>query len=207
MNSGKFDTAGEPGGSRRPWPPWARVAVTMTLLVHATAVWTGAWSGDPSSTLEHEAADLFHPYFGMVDQGYTYRYFAPEPPPTPIVKAVVNYPGGRTETVRLPNRTTRPRMLYQRELALANHLVADVEAGRQTGDPGKSLWARSFARHLGKTHPGATSVTLLVEIHLIPDPNLVRRELAETGKTPDLDDPDRFYTVPERIGEFPCDDS
>lgn len=206
---GKINTVGKTSGSRRPLPPWVKVVITLTLLTHALAVWVGAWAAGPSSDLERGAAGLFRTYYGLVDQGYSYRYFAPDPPPTtPVVRAVVNYRDGRTEIVRLPDRMTRPRMLYQRELALANHLASEVEAVRgETGDPGKSLWAQSYARHLGKTHPGARSVTLSIEQHTIPDPALVRREIAETGRAPDLDDPDRFYTVPERIGEFPCDAS
>ncbi len=205
MNFGKSDTVGKAGGSRGVWPLWAKVGVTLVLLFHAAAIWTGLWAGEPSSPLQQGMARAFRPYFGLIDQGYTYRYYAPEPPPTPVVTAVVRYPGGRTEDVRLPDRATRPRMLYQRELALANHLLADVEDARHAGaDPGRSRWAQSYARHLGRTHPGAESVTLFVQMHLIPDPGRVLEQIEAKGKAPDLDDPDQFYTVPERIGEFPC---
>ena len=50
-------------------------------------------------------------------------------------------------------------------------------------------------------------MTLSVQMHEIPDPHRVAEALEQTGKAPDLDDPDQFYTVPERIGEFPCDAS
>jgi hypothetical protein len=96
-------------------------------------------------------------------------------------------------------------MLKQRELALANHLSEDVRAaGQLTGDPSQSRWAQSFARHLGRTHPGARSVTLSIQEHRSPDPARVLDELRRTHKTLDID-AEEFYTVPERIGEFPCD--
>jgi hypothetical protein len=206
MNPGKFDTLGRSYRSPGHWPTWARVTVTLAVLIHAWAIWIGAWSSPPSSPLERSLADGFHGYYGLVDQGYAYRYYV-DPPPTPVVTATVRYADGRSEEVRLPNRATRPRMLYQRELALANSLFLEVDESRQhRGDPGHGPWAQSYARHLGKTHPGAKTVTLSVQLHLIPEPARVAEELRVTGKAPDLD-AEEFYTVPERIGEYPCDAS
>ncbi len=207
MNLGKFDTVGGPRGPGGSWPRWARVTVTLAVLVHAWALWVGGWAGPPSSSLQRELADGFRGYYDLIDQGYSYRYYAPEPPPTPVVTATIRYPDGRTEEVRLPDRATRPRMLYQRELALANSLFGEVGQARQHGgEPGQGPWAQSYARHLGKAHPGAGSVSLMLQFHLIPDPARVDRQIRETGRAPDLDAPE-FYTVPERIGEYPCDAS
>jgi hypothetical protein len=207
MNLGKFDTVGKPCGLYGSWPLWARVTVTLVVLVHAWALWVGGWAGPPSSPLQHELADGFQGYYDLIDQGYSYRYYAPEPPPTPVVTATIRYADGRAEEVRLPDRATRPRMLYQRELALANSLFTEVDEARQhNGEPGEGPWAQSYARHLGKIRPGARSVTLMLQLHLIPDPARVAQQWRETGKAPDLDAPE-FYTVPERIGEYPCDAS
>jgi hypothetical protein len=205
MSFGKSGTVGKAGEVRVTWPRAAKVAVTLALLFHVTAIWAGLWgAGSPASPLQRRLAGGFRWYYGLIDQGYTYRYYA-NPGPTPVVTAVIHYPDGRIEEVRLPDRKTRPRMLYQRELALANHLWSDVEEARhEAGDPSASAWAQSYARHLGKTHPGARSVTLSVQMHEIPDPRRVAEALEQTGKALDLDDPDQFYTVPERIGEFPC---
>ena len=73
-------------------------------------------------------------------------------------------------------------------------------------ETGQGPLAQSYARHLGKAHPGAWSVTLSVQEHLIPDPARVDQQLRASRRTPDLDAPE-FYTVPERIGEYPCDTS
>ena len=187
------------------WPPWARRLASAALLLHFAAVLTGALAAPPSSPLERSAAERFAWYHRIFDQGYGYRYYAPEPGPTPVVTATIRYDDGRPEeTVRLPERGVKPRLRYQRQLALANHLVSDFETARRIGGGGvESVYARSYARHLARTHPGSASVTLYSRLHLIPDPRLVQESIRE-GRPVDLD-AEEFYTAPERIGEFPCD--
>lgn len=157
--------------------------------------------------LEREVAGFFATYHQVIDQGYSYRYYAPEPGPTPIAIAQVRFSDGRPEvSVRLPERGTLPRLRYQRQLALANHLATDFATARErTGDGSRSHWARSYARHLAKAYPGCAEVTLYLQSHLIPDPERIRASLAENGASPvDLDSED-FYTARERIGVYPCD--
>jgi hypothetical protein len=201
----KGDVDATPGGS--PWPAWARRLVSAVLLFHVLAILLGALAAPPSSVLERDVVRLFAPYHQLIDQGYAYRYYAPEPGPTPIATATIRYADGRAdEVVRLPDRGARPRLRYQRQLALANHLIADFEAAREvTGDGSRSPWARSYARHLARARPGSTSVILYAQSHLIPDPERVREALSAPGR-PRVDlDAEEFYTTPERIGEFPCD--
>jgi hypothetical protein len=185
------------------WSWGARVAVSAAIAVHAVAALAAALAGAPSSPLERAVADRFAAYYQVLDQGYAYRYYAPEPGPTPVVTATVRFDDGRPErTVRLPERGVWPRLRYQRQLALAYHLVADFEEVRRNGvDGASSLYARSYAR----TQPGCSTVTLYKRIHLIPNPEEVRAALAE-GNRVDID-AEEHYTAPERIGEFPCDGS
>jgi hypothetical protein len=175
------------------------------LLFHLVALLAAALGEPPASGLERSVRDLFGAYYQVIDQGYAYRYYAPEPGPTPVVTAVIRYADGSPEeTVRLPARGTLPRLRYQRQLALANHLTEDFDAARrETGDGSNSAWARSYARHLARSRPGAAAVTLSTRMHLIPDPAAVRASL-EARRPVDLD-AEEFYTAPERIGEFPCD--
>lgn len=204
---GKFGTpeAGSDGSPSGAWPPWVRRTVTAVLMFHIVAVLAGALAAAPSSPLERAAANLFGTYYQVIDQGYAYRYYAPEPGPTPVVTATIRYDDGRPEaSVRLPQRGLWPRLRYQRQLALANHLTADFEqARRTTGDGGRSVYARSYARHLARSRPGCATVTLFTQSHLIPDPVRVAEDL-EAGRSVDIDG-EEFFTVPERIGEFPCD--
>jgi hypothetical protein len=171
------------------------------------AILVGAMSAHPSSALEQALAEKFAPYFQAIDQGYAYRYYAPEPPPTPVVTATIRHADGRPdETIRLPRKETFPWLLRQRQLALANHLYTDFqEAKFDGGDGSRSRWARSYARHLAKTHPGASEVVLHAQLHLIPEVQRVREALASPfSRGVDLD-AEEFYTTPERIGDYPCD--
>jgi hypothetical protein len=209
--TGKFNadnpTRANQATSEGTWPVAARVAVSAALLFHLAALLVGALAAPPSSALERGLHPLFARYFQVIDQGYAYRYYAPEPGPTPIATATIRYADGRPDqTVRLPDRSVRPRLRYQRQLALANHLAVDFQAARAgTGDGSRSRWAQSYARHLALTHPGASSITLYSQEHLIPDPERVRQALAAPG-WPRVDlDAEEFYTTPERIGEYPCD--
>lgn len=197
----------DPGCHDVGWPVGARRAVSALIAGHALAVLAGALAGSPSSPLEAWVADRFAAYYQAADLGYGYRYYAPEPPPTPIVTATVRYADGRPErTVRLPERGVWPRLRYQRQLALANSLVAQFEEARQaTGDGSGVPYAVSYARHIARAHPGCASVSLYTQLHLIPHPEGVRQALA-AGKPVDLD-AEEFYTAPQRIGEFPCDGS
>jgi hypothetical protein len=207
--TGNFDAEYPDSPVERSWPAWGRRLVSLALLAHIAAILAGAWAAAPSSPLERGVASIFAPYHQAIDQGYAYRYYAPEPGPTPVVTAQVHFENGRPDaTVRLPERGTWPRLRYQRQLALANHLFEDFEAARaQTGEGRLSRWARSYARHLGRTYPGSTSVTLFVQMHLIPDPERLRAAPAgPAAARVDLDD-EEFYSTPERIGEYPCDAS
>jgi hypothetical protein len=175
------------------------------LAFHILAVLAGAMAGYPSSLLEQAIAARFAFYFDLFDQGYAYRYYAPEPPPTPVVIARLEFADGRPEEiVRIPDRGLRPRLLYQRHLALANTLAADFRAARAAGQ--ESRWAPSYARHLCRER-GCQRVVLTLRYHQIPDVARVREILGEPGAGAVDLDADEFYTAPERIGEYSCDAS
>ena len=195
------------------WPRWARRLATAALLFHAVAIVAGVMQPQPSSDLEAAVDAQFAWYQGLTRQGQSYRFYSPEPPPTPVVTASLAFRDGRPdEVVRIPDRATRPRLLYQRQLALAHYLTADADDARRNSpdhDPGRSRWARAYATHLGLTHPGCNSVTLRGQVHLIPPLDRVADELRHPrpGQAALDLDADEFYSTPERIGVFPCDAS
>ena len=203
----KFDSNPPQSPSLPGWPSWKRRLISALLVLHLIALLVGAAAAAPSSALERVLSSAFGRYYDLVDQGYAYRYYAPEPPPTPVVTATVRFADGRPEViVRLPRRGLRPRLRYQRQLALAFHLVADFdEARRGTGDGRRSRWARSYARHLARAWPGSSTVTLSALMHLIPDPRRVLEPASAAGAARVDLDAEEFYTAPERIGEFSCD--
>jgi DNA primase len=206
---GKSETVGKIIGSGNPWPLWARWVVTVVLLFHVGAVLAGALGASPSSRLEHLAAEFFEAYHQALDQGDAYRYYSSAFPPTPVVTATLSFADGRPEqVVRLPERGLRPRLLYQRQLALAHGLMVDFEAAkRDSGDGSNSRWAHSFATHLGRVHPGCSSVALELKMHLVPRMERVQHLLDRPDAEPVDLDSDEFYSDPQLIGVFPCDAS
>jgi len=180
--------------------------VSFVILFHGLAVLAGALGVPPSSMLERSVADVFMPYYGLLDLGYAYRFYA-EPPPTPVVTATVRFTGRPDETVRLPGRKVAgPRMRHQRQLALANALFMDVqEAKERTGDASRSLLARAYARHLCASRPGCERVILHLQQHLIPDPDEVRETLRASSAAPFDLFAKSLFTTPEWVGEYSCD--
>jgi len=204
----KWETMGKPDRSGKLWPSWARWLVSLLILFHISAVIAGAFAAQPSSKLERDAAELFEGYHQAIDQGDAYRYYSSAFPPTPVVTAKLTFADGQTREVRLPERGLRPRLLYQRQLALAHGLMEDYEAAqRDAGDGSRSRWAHSFATYLCQSNPGCKSVSLEVQMHLVPPLERIEHLLHRRDAEPvDLDSAE-FYTDPRHIGVFPCDGS
>ncbi|MBX6315735.1 MAG: hypothetical protein IRY99_22885, partial [Isosphaeraceae bacterium] len=170
----------------------------------------GALAASPASPLEMSLARWFRPYYGLADMGYAYRFYSPEPPPTPVLTATLTFADGSERKVRLPDRSLRPRLLYQRQMALANTLYVEVDAARREppmpGHP-HDRWARAFARHLCRLYEGegCKAVTLHAQMHLVPELERVREALSRPGASGVDLDAEEFYTVPEWIGDYSCD--
>ena len=207
-NTGKVDAV-SPNPPDARWPVWGRLVVSGLLLVHLAAILAGALAAPPASMLEREVAEVFAPYHQLIDQGYGYRYYAPEPGPTPVVTATIRFKDGRPEeTLRIPERGVVPRLRYQRQLALANHLATDFSNAKKfAGDGMRRHYAGSYARHIAQSRPGCLSVTLFVQVHFFPSAEEVAELLSKRNAPPPDLDAEEFFTAPERIGEFPCDGS
>src|SRR5579883_2258856 len=74
----KSDTV-SPDSPTSPWPSWACQLASLALLLHIVAILAAALASPPSSPLEMRLAGIFAPYYNLIDQGYAYRYYAPEP--------------------------------------------------------------------------------------------------------------------------------
>ncbi|RUL86277.1 hypothetical protein [Tautonia sociabilis] len=196
----------ESGEGGAGWPGWAKLGVSALLVLHGTAVVAAVLAASPSSGLQRAVADQFRWYYQLLDQGYTYRFYTAGAPPTPILFAELEFEDGRSEEIRVPDRSQAPRLRFQRHLAIAYHLFEDVRRAPRDPDTGdsRSRWAASYARHLCREHPGCRRVTLFLQDHLNPSP----RELVEAareGRTIDVEDP-RYYGDRLRIGAYSCDD-
>lgn len=193
----------------RAWPVWARRLTSVALAVHLLAMLAVAVSGAPASALEQRFASLFSPYIDAIDQGHVHRYYAPAPPPTAIALAELRFEGGKPPlSIRIPDRAVRPRLRYQRQLALAYHLFEEAQSRHlphsPTAPPVSGWVARAYARHLASEHPGCREVVLRIQQHLIPDLVRLRETTPPGSPLPNVED-DRFYTVPQLIGTFPVE--
>ena len=204
MDVGKFE-AGAGGASTFPWPLAARVAASLALLVHFGAVLTSELRAFPASPLEQWAAMAWQPYASAMNLDHAHRFYVIPQSPTPVVTAKLRFADGRPgRVVRLPDRSTWPRIRYQRQLALAYHLHVAASSAREAGAT-ESVLAPSYARHLCRSNPGCVEVTLSSRLHLFPSLSRLR-EAAEPGASPlDLDGEESFST-PEQIGVFACDE-
>lgn len=172
-------------------------------MFHITAILLAALAAAPSSPLVFRLAMGFSWYHQLIDQGYSYRYYAPEPPPTPVVEArLIDADGRPMQTLRIPERGSWPRLRYQRELALANSVYREWRETELSEAADRGVVASAFARHLGRVY-GCAQVEFFIVMHAIPPLGEVQQELAEGASTVDLD-ADRYYETPQWVGVFPC---
>lgn len=190
---------------RTSWPTWGKILASLGIGWQIVSLIAAELTSGPSSPLEHQLAGLFSRYFELTDQGIGHRFYS-DIGPTPILWAEVRFKDGSPPaTVRLPDRKVRPRLLYQRQLALANAVF--MEFGPRLADPDlevESAWAKSFARHLSRLHPGCEGVKVRIQMHRNPEPGRVIAGLR--GEAPRADpDSDEFHDVPVTVGDYPCD--
>ncbi len=206
MGAGKSEAGFSDSDPGSRWPRLAVGVATAGLIFHFGAVLTTELGASPSSPLERWAASVFAPYASALNLDHAHRYYAPAPPPTPVVKARLRFADGRPErVVRLPDPSTWPRIRYQRQLALAYHLYADATSAREAGMK-EGYWAASYARHLCRANPGCTEVALSGQLHLFPAMQRLRDAASDPDAVPlDLDG-DEFFSTPEQIGVYSCDE-
>jgi hypothetical protein len=189
-----------------PWRFRAKLVVSLALIYHMSAILAGALGGHPSSPMERDAAALFQNYFGFVNQGYAYRYYArldttvdaqhPHRWSTPVLTLEMEFSGPegvRQEVHRIPSQERAwPRLRFQRQLDLAYHLTSDPK------------WVGSYARHVCKIY-GCSKVTIYTQEHQIPDLAVVRAAASGLGASVDLE-ADSTYAHRVKLGEFQCTD-
>ena len=193
--------------ARTGWPSWAKWVVSAAVLAHGAAVLAAVLAAPPASILQRDLAYRFQRYQHLVAMETSPRYYAPDPPPTPVATIRLRHADGSPETVLdLTRRNLMPRLRYQRHLALANYLYVDAqEAQRDPDGPHPSTWGRAYARHYCRTVPGLSSVAVEARLHLIPDLDRLRR-LAEDPDLPRMDlDAEEFFGPTITAGDYPCD--
>ena len=171
------------------WSITLRVVVSGLLVFHVLAVFvppfTFATTSGPGtgSPFAEPLMRALKPYTDVVYLDHGYFFFAPNPGPSHLLRAKLEFADGRpTKELMFPDRSQHwPRLLYHRHFMLAEQLHSDfVPPQPPPGiDPvGMVRWQRardiyvqrrqSFADHLRMRY-GAANVTLTrVEHELMP---------------------------------------
>lgn len=170
--------AGEPGSELH---PWLRRAISLALLLHVLAVVIPPLAVEPASQLAGMAWQAFSPYIQAAFLDHGYRFFAPEPGPSHLIRYELTLADGSRQTGAFPNLEEHwPRLFYHRHFMLTEFInsLGDFRPEVQ------KVYVESYARHLLKKHD-ATSITLHLKRHVFPDPTQVLEGMK-------LDDPSLY---------------
>ncbi len=164
-----------------------RAVASVLIMLHLAAVFCGPWSQPPpSSELSRRVAKLFRPYlkFASIDNGY--RFFAPDPGPSHLIRYEITVSDGSVVQGQFPKRGEHfPRLFYHRHFMLSEmvfsltaptmdapppHLLAEDE--RIEIEQQRALareLQQSIANYLLRLHDG-DRVRLYVVVHGMPTP-------------------------------------
>ena len=122
-------TGGPATGNAVTWSPGRRRLVSVLVLLHCLAIFSSPMAGPPpASDLSRWIEGWFDPYLraGFLNHGY--RFFAPNPGPSHLVRYEVTHADGRVESHRFPSTDEQwPRLYYHRHFMVAervNQLVS-----------------------------------------------------------------------------------
>ena len=115
-----------------PWRPVARRVASVAIVLHLLAVFVPPFSFQTSpipglgSPVAEMAMDLLQPYIDLAYLNHGYAFFAPDPGPSHLLRAELQYEDGRpAEYLILPDLDEHwPRLLYHRHFMLSEHLSA-----------------------------------------------------------------------------------
>ena len=124
--SAKADDAPQPDAvpPGLPWRPWARAVTSVLILFHLAAAFFAALvASPPVSELSSAVASVVRPYVNAVDLNHGYRFFAPDPGPSHLVRYHLEFADGSKRDGQFPNlEEERPRLLYHRYFMLSEKL-------------------------------------------------------------------------------------
>ncbi len=199
--------------SRQSWSPAAKVFASVLIGFHLFAVFSAPWgSPPPSSALAQSVRLKLHPYTQSLAIDNGYRFFAPNPEPSQIVRYTLKYSDGTTTQGQFPHRDTqRPRLYYHRHLILADTIARwvaaapDLPPGLLLGPEERkeydrlrnrsTMLLRAVADHLLHVHPTAESVEMVLHEHEIPTPSDILNGVKLTD--------DALYASQLKLGVFP----
>lgn len=164
-----------------PWRPIAKVAVSLFLVWHLAAVVLGPLSV-PNAMIPTALAPIVRPYQQAVFINHGYKFFAPDPGPSHLVRYDILMADGSHQRGQFPDRNKYwPRLLYHRHFMLSEFIGNAGPADdwdprlpweRQPLSAWQREYAKSYGEHLLHTSGGKRVDLELVE-HGIPSPQQV----------------------------------
>jgi len=150
-----------------------RILVSALVAVHLGGVFMGPFAMPPQvSELAATLAVVYRPYVDGLSLANGYRFFAPEPGPSHLVRYELTFDDGSTREGSFPNRdVNKPRLLYHRYFMMSEFLntLSDPAAPNERRD----LYVKSYADHLLHA-TNAKSVKLFLVRHWVPRMDEVR---------------------------------
>ena len=124
MSKQKEPATAESADPALPWSPAKRRLVSAVLAFHVAAVFIAPWSGPPpSSGLSQRVSGWIRPYLEGLGINYGYRFFAPIPGPSHIVRYRLHLRDGSTRQGQFPDLEQQwPRLLYHRHLMVSERV-------------------------------------------------------------------------------------
>lgn len=134
-------------------------------------MFVGPASADPASGLTLNLFSVFRPYLETLYLNHGYRFFAPEPGPSHLIRFEMTLSDSSKKMGYFPDaQQLKPRLRYHRHFMLTEHLAQFTE----DGSPPVYLetFCKSYAMHLLDKYSG-TEVKLVLMRHLLPAPEQV----------------------------------
>lgn len=162
MNAKEPQSLSDDHAPHYPWSVRRRAVVSVLLALHLIAVISAPLAiPGPSAELSRKVADVFSPYLHATHLYNGYRFFAPNPGPSHVVRYELTMPDGNLRHGRFPNLNDEwPRQLYHRHFMISETVfnlmnipsdeemtarANDIRAGaKRLRDSGHE----SFARHV-----------------------------------------------------------
>ncbi|HEX4132573.1 MAG TPA: hypothetical protein VHZ24_21250 [Pirellulales bacterium] len=182
-------------------PTWSRPVcclATLAIVWHLAGVLVGPISLPPSILGSAAQRYLFRRYNELMYLDHAYKFFAPDPGPSHLIRYDIEMADGSHTTGVFPNLADEwPRLFYHRYFMLSERLAngppdADTPMTADWTHRPVTRWehglAQSYANHL-LAHYHGRSVTLSLVQHMLISPEQVK----EGDK---LDDPRSYITRP-----------
>ena len=124
LNKTSRNTNEDHASAEIPWAKGTRAVVSVLILLHLAAIFAAPLSAPPpSSMMGQQAGATFEPYLRALCLYNGYRFFAPNPGPSHLVRYEIESKSGETINGTFPDRKKHwPRLLYHRYLMLAETL-------------------------------------------------------------------------------------